>query len=110
MNLTVSEANAMIARLIAEGASPERIAGARERRAVAERRIDESKIACELEDLVAAARGFKGKRLSAQAVRRIVERLYGAEMLEASRLSPWQPQAKGRIERVSREIAKGGAA
>lgn len=107
MKPTVAEANAMIARLVAEGADPARIAGARERRVLAERRVEERKLACELDDLVAAARGGKGKRLSALAVRRIVERLYGAEVLEAS--SPLRPQPKGRIERISREIAKGGA-
>ncbi|WP_100965539.1 hypothetical protein [Bosea sp. FBZP-16] len=45
MTLTVSEANAEIARLVAEGADPWQIAAARERRAIAERREEEQETA-----------------------------------------------------------------
>ncbi|MCA0418165.1 MAG: hypothetical protein LCH80_05505 [Proteobacteria bacterium] len=84
------------------------LACAREKRLIAERREEEALLVRELDDFVEAARDFKDVHLSRLAVRRIVQRLYGAEALQPE--SPHRPQPKGRVERVNRQIARGDAA
>lgn len=84
------------------------LACAREKRLIAERQKEEAQLVRELDEFVEAARDFRGMYLSRLLVRRIVERLYGAEAPQP--VSPLRPQPKGRVERVNRQIARGDAA
>lgn len=76
MNCTISECNAEIARLVADKADEAVIAGARERRAVAERKEERRALVVLIDRLDACRENRRGARLSTDEVRLLLDEVY----------------------------------
>jgi hypothetical protein len=76
MNLSVSEANAEIARLVAAKADHWQIAGARERRAVAERTQERRDLLNLVGRLDLCRSSQRGARLTTEELRLLLDELY----------------------------------
>ncbi|WP_336812307.1 hypothetical protein [Bosea sp. MMO-172] len=73
---TVREISAEIARLVADGADYWTIAGARERRAVAERKDERRRLVTLIDRLDASRERRRGARLSPDELRLLLDEIY----------------------------------
>ena len=103
MSATVSECNAEIARLVAEQAEDWKIAGARERRAVAERAQERRNLVALVARLDRCRSGRRGARLGPDEVRLLLDELYVLKG-SAPELS-YRPQPKGELEAANRRAS-----